>query len=327
METKRIIVFLVLVFAITFGIEFGVIYPLVEQYGYGTNATVTLAVAGVMFIPALCVVLTRLITGEGFRNSWLRPHFKGNIKYYLFAWLAPSVLITIGAVVYYLCFPEQFDPNSSYIKNTMAQAMPNADPSKMSSVMTLFVSQLALAVLFGPILNFVTCFGEEWGWRGYLLPKMAAKLPRIPMLLITGTIWGLWHAPIIAVGHNYGINCLGGTIVRILVMCLFCIALGIIFSYLCIKTQSCIPGVIAHGAVNSYAGISLFFWNGDPKFLPYLILGPTPSGLIGGIGLIIAAIIILVYWDKDEKIFHFIRLKLFQFKLFGNHKTSKQINR
>ena len=37
METKRIILFLVLVFAITFGIEFGVIYPLVEQYGYGTN--------------------------------------------------------------------------------------------------------------------------------------------------------------------------------------------------------------------------------------------------------------------------------------------------
>ena len=322
METKRIIVFLVLVFAITFGIEFGVIYPLVEQYGYGTNATVTLAVAGVMFIPALCVVLTRLITGEGFRNSWIHPHFKGNIKYYLFAWLAPSVLSTIGAVVYYLCFPEQFDPNSGYIMKTMSEVGGEL-PANMPPLKVLIIGQTITAVLFGPILNFITCFGEEWGWRGYLLPKMAAKIPRIPMLLITGTIWGLWHAPIIAMGHNYGTDYWGYPVVGIAVMCIFCIALGTIFSYLCIKTQSCIPGVIAHGAINSFAGAGLFFAATNDN----AILGPTPAGLIGGIGLIVTAIIIAIYWDKDEKIFHFICLKLFQFKLFGNHKTSKQINR
>lgn len=322
METKRIIVFLVLVFAITFGIEFGVIYPLVEQYGYGTNATVTLAVAGVMFIPALCVVLTRLITGEGFRNSWIHPHFKGNIKYYLFAWLAPSVLSTIGAVVYYLCFPEQFDPNSGYIVKTMSEVGGEL-PANMPPLKVLIIGQTITAVLFGPILNFVTCFGEEWGWRGYLLPKIAAKMPRIPMLLITGTIWGLWHAPIIAMGHNYGTDYWGYPVVGIAMMCIFCIALGTIFSYLCIKTQSCIPSVIAHGAINSFAGAGLFFAATNDN----AILGPTPAGLIGGIGLIVTAIIIAIYWDKDEKIFHFIRLKLFQFKLFGNHKTSKQINR
>lgn len=322
METKRIIVFLVLVFAITFGIEFGIIYPLVEQYGYGTNATVTLAVAGVMFIPALCVVLTRLITGEGFRNSWIHPHFKGNIKYYLFAWLAPSVLSTIGAVVYYLCFPEQFDPNSGYIMKTMSEVGGEL-PANMPPLKVLIIGQTITAVLFGPILNFITCFGEEWGWRGYLLPKMAAKIPRTPMLLITGTIWGLWHAPIIAMGHNFGTDYWGYPVVGIAMMCIFCIALGTIFSYLCIKTQSCIPGVIAHGAINSFAGAGLFFAATNDN----AILGPTPAGLIGSIGLIVTAIIIAIYWDKDEKIFHFIRLKLFQFKLFGNHKTSKQINR
>ena len=321
METKRIIIFLVLVFAITFGIEFGIIHPLVEQYGYGTNATVTLAVAGVMFIPALCVVLTRLITGEGFRNSWIHPHFKGNIKYYLFAWLAPSVLSTIGAVVYYLCFPEQFDPNSGYIMKTMSEVGGEL-PANMPPLKVLIIGQTITAVLFGPILNFITCFGEEWGWRGYLLPKMAAKIPRIPMLLITGTIWGLWHAPIIAMGHNYGTDYWGYPVVGIAVMCIFCIALATIFSYLCMKTQSCIPGVIAHGAINSFAGAGLFFAATNDNTL----LGPTPAGIIGGLGLIIAAIIILIYWDKDEKIFHFIRLKLFQLKLFGKHETSKQIN-
>lgn len=320
METKRIIIFLVLVFDITFGIEFGVIYPLVEQYGYGANATVTLAVGGVMFIPVLCVILTRLITGEGFRNSWIHPHFKGNIKYYLFAWLAPSVLSTIGAVAYFLCFPEQFDPNSGYIMKTMAEVGGEL-PAEIPSMKVLIIGQIITAVLFGPILNFITCFGEEWGWRGYLLPKMAAKMPRTPMLLITGTIWGLWHAPVIAIGHNYGTNYWGYPVVGIAMMCIFCIALGTIFSYLCIKTQSCIPGVIAHGAINSFAGASLFFAAANDNTL----LGPSPAGLIGGIGLIAATIIILVYWDKDEKIFHFIRLKLFHFKLFGKIEKSKQI--
>ena len=320
METKRIIIFLALVFGITFAIEFGIIYPLVGQYGYGTNPIVTLAVAGVMFIPALCVVLTRLITGEGFKNSWLRPHFKGNIKYYLFAWLAPSVLSTIGAVVYFLCFPEQFDPNSGYIMETMKQSGVEL-PETIPSVKLLAIAQIITAVLFGPILNFVTCFGEEWGWRGYLLPKMADKMPRIPMLLITGTIWGLWHAPIIAVGHNYGTDYWGFPVVGILMMCVFCIALGTIFSYLCMKTQSCIPAIIAHGAINSFAGAGLFFAATNNNAL----LGPTPAGIIGGCGLIAAAIIILIYWDKDEKIFHFFRLKLFQLKLFGKHETSKQI--
>ena len=320
METKRIIIFLALVFGITFAVEFGIIYPLVGQYGYGTNPIVTLAVAAVMFIPALCVVLTRLITGEGFKNSWLRPNFKGNIKYYLFAWFAPSVLITIGAVVYYLCFPEQFDPNSGYIMETMKQSGAEL-PETIPSVKLLAIAQIITAVLFGPILNFVTCFGEEWGWRGYLLPKMADKMPRIPMLLITGTIWGLWHAPIIAVGHNYGTDYWGFPIVGILMMCVFCIALGTIFSYLCMKTQSCIPGVIAHGAINSFAGAGLFFATTNN----HTLLGPTPAGIIGGCGLIAAAIIILIYWDKDEKIFHFVRLKLLQLKLFGKHETSKQI--
>lgn len=320
METKRIIIFLALVFGITFAVEFGIIYPLVGQYGYGTNPIVTLAVAGVMFIPALCVVLTRLITGEGFKNSWLRPNFKGNIKYYLFAWFAPSVLSTIGAVVYFLCFPEQFDPNSGYIMETMKQSGVEL-PETIPSVKLLAIAQIITAVLFGPILNFVTCFGEEWGWRGYLLPKMADKMPRIPMLLITGTIWGLWHAPIIAVGHNYGTDYWGFPVVGILMMCVFCIALGTIFSYLCMKTQSCIPGVIAHGAINSFAGAGLFFATTNN----HTLLGPTPAGIIGGCGLIVAAIIILIYWDKDEKIFHFVRLKLFQLKLFGKHETSKQI--
>lgn len=35
--------------------------------------------------------------------------------------------------------------------------------------------QITVAALLGPLINILTCFGEEWGWRGYLLPKMSLE--------------------------------------------------------------------------------------------------------------------------------------------------------
>ena len=35
---------------------------------------------------------------------------------------------------------------------------------------------------------------KELGWRGYLLPKLM-PLGEKKALLISGLIWGLWHAP------------------------------------------------------------------------------------------------------------------------------------
>ena len=31
-------------------------------------------------------------------------------------------------------------------------------------------------MLMAPLLNLIPCFGEEWGWRGYLLPKVAQRM-------------------------------------------------------------------------------------------------------------------------------------------------------
>ena len=37
-------------------------------------------------------------------------------------------------------------------------------------------------------------FGEEYGWRGYLLPKLL-PLGEVRASLIVGVIWGVWHFP------------------------------------------------------------------------------------------------------------------------------------
>ena len=40
-------------------------------------------------------------------------------------------------------------------------------------------------------------FGEEFGWRGYLLPRFVRKMGTVSALLAVGVIWGAWHWPLL----------------------------------------------------------------------------------------------------------------------------------
>ena len=75
---KRIAIFLGLTFVLTYIYEIFVVGNMVNKPEYASIST--LLVGSVMFIPALCVVLTRLITKEGFKDAWILPNFKGHIR-------------------------------------------------------------------------------------------------------------------------------------------------------------------------------------------------------------------------------------------------------
>ena len=295
LNTKRIIIYLGITFLLTYGYCFGVIYPLVntENVRQEIAAFAQLLIAAAMFFPAIGVLLTRLITKEGFKDAWLHPHFKGNIKIYLLAYFGPGLLTILGAAIYFLIFPERFDSECSYLATTLAASGAGAETIPVPLPM-LMVVQAFQALLLGPILNFVTCFGEEWGWRGYLLPKMSRKLPALPMLLVNGIIWGVWHAPLTAIGHNYGVGYPGFPFTGIVAMCGFCIIIGIFFSFVTMKTKSCIPAVLAHGAINSIGSIGMFFTTdgGNP------FIGPAPTGIIGGLPFIIVAVITCIFYFR-----------------------------
>jgi len=251
-----------------------------------------------MFIPAICVIITRLITKEGFQNSMIKPNFKGNVKIYLLAYFGPSILTLIGAVVYFLIFPKQFDIDCGYLAQTYKAMGVDMGLTAMPLNM-LMLSQGITAILFGPIVNFITCFGEEWAWRGYMVPKIAENMKTVPMLLVSGVIWGLWHAPLTIIGHNYGVGYLGYPFTGILTMCFFCTVIGIFMSYVTLKTQSCIPAVLAHGAINAFASIGIYFTtDGGNAFV-----GPAPTGVIGIIAFIVLDIFLVkAMMNKKETV-------------------------
>ena len=297
-DFKRILLYLGITFGLTWAYCLLLLYPTVDgEVLTGVPSIIAqLMVAACMFFPSIGVLLTRLVTREGFKNAWLRPHIKGNFKHYLLAWFGPGVLTFAGMGIYFLLFPGTFDPDCGYMKLTMAAAgMPyEAQAVPMNLLMLI---QILQAFFMAPALNFVTCFGEEWGWRGYLLPKVSKHFSTMPTLLITGIIWGLWHAPLTIIGHNYGLGYWGFPFTGIAMMCLFCVTLGIFLSYLTLKTGSCIPAILGHGAVNGIASIGIYFtYDGGNPFV-----GPAPTGIIGMIPFIVVAILMALNLKKVSK--------------------------
>ncbi|MEF9876090.1 CPBP family intramembrane glutamic endopeptidase [Gordonibacter sp.] len=295
---KRIVIFLAVTFILTWGYEFGVVYPIATGGIAGIPPVATQFVIGAaMFFPALGVLITRLITGEGFKNSLIKPRaFKKSFPWFLLAWLAPAVLATIGAGVYFLAFPQDFDPSMTAMITAQQQAAAATGtgiPTETLSLMMLV--QLPVAVVLGPVLNIFTTFGEEWGWRGYLMPKLGAKMRIVPCMLATGVIWGLWHAPLTALGHNYGLGYPGWPVMGILAMCVFCTVMGIIFSYVTIRTGSSLAAAIGHGALNAFvAATALFSVTGGNPFV-----GPLSTGIVGGSAFVVVAAVML--WDLHRR--------------------------
>lgn len=289
MTTKRILLYLGITFLITYLFEFLVIYPSVANISVASQATTQLLVGSVMFFPAIGVLLTRLVTKEKFQNAYFVPKTgKRSIPFFLFGWFGPVVLTVIGAAVYFLIFPSRFDSSMSYMAALLTASGMEATPQLTQLTV---VSQIISAILLSPLLNCLTCFGEEWGWRGYLLPKMQEKCGILPTLLISGIIWGVWHAPLTALGHNYGVGYKGFPVTGILAMCGFCIVMGIIFSYITIRTGSCLPAVLAHGSLNGFAAAPILFTDGT-NINPFV--GPAPTGIIGGCAFILCAVIMTV---------------------------------
>lgn len=272
---KRLILFIAFTFVIAW-----ILFLLVPILGmpYGTGSSILL-VAAAMFAPALGSILTRWVTKEGFQNMYLRPRFKGNIRYYLLVFFGPTLLLFVSAAIYFLILPGSFDPALTTLKELTA-----GGPAAMPAEQVLLLSLLQVIVL-GPIINIVPTLGEELGWRGYLLPKLQHFHSDRAALLVSGAIWGIWHAPVIVLGHNYGTEYFGYPWLGVLAMVIFCMVLGVIEGYITIKLQSAIPAAMIHSTVN--AGAALPVYLAKPGFNP--LLGPAITGIIGGLPLLILA--------------------------------------
>lgn len=292
-DTRRVLIYL----AFAFGIAWlaGLVVYLTggiansQELFPGTGITVVglLLPIAYMGAPAIAHVLTRLITKEGWKNVGLRLNFRKGWPYWLMAWFGPAILSVLGIVIYFLIFPQHYDPELGAVKALLAQSEAMTGVKSPITPWTLIIIQVVQAALIAPLINGLFTFGEEFGWRAYLQPKLLAMGPRKAMLWM-GVIWGAWHWPLTVQGHNFGLEYPGFPWLGMLTMVWFTFTMGTFLGWLTFRAKSVWPAVIGHAAINGIASLGVLFMRGEPN----MVLGPAPVGWIGGLALTAVGLLI-----------------------------------
>ena len=284
-ETKRLILYLAFAFGITWVIFFAYILSGNIWAADGEISAMDQFVSLGMLCPALAMLLTRYVTGEGFavtgKDSMLLGISFKDKKWlcFVFAMFLPWLYIELGNVLTLIITPNAFDIN----KPELLELADNEKP-------IIFIQPIA-AIVSGVIASFAA-LGEEAGWRGYMMPKMVKLWGVRKAVIIGGILWGIWHWPLTYVGHNFGTDYFGYPFMGFVSMCVMCVFMGIILTFVTYKSGSIWPATILHAVNNGSPSILQYFinnekvggWRSDSvvSFLIYLL----PMMLIGGFMLV-----------------------------------------
>lgn len=287
-DRKRIVIFLCFAYGIAFATALVIYFTggLTNSPKLLSNLTLAIALmaTGYMYAPTIANIATRLITHEGWSNTFLRPNFRRGWRFWLAAWLLPTVVSILGGLAYYLAFPGQFDLSLPYVRSLIAQSPQAAAMNPW----TVLLSQSVFVILLAPWMNCIATFGEEFGWRAYLLQKLL-PLGQRKALILMGVIWGVWHWPVIFMGYEYGFKYWGAPVVGPLLFMWITFVFGTFLAWVSQRGGSVWPAVLGHGAINATAALMILFINGQPNML----LGPTTVGLIGSLGYAVIALLVI----------------------------------
>ncbi len=258
----------------------------------GNQTAFTLILTLSMFAPLAAVRLAK----APLRSLGWKPNLRGNVRWYLAAWLLPPVICALGAALYYLLLPARFDgTGAAYLATLPAEAVQQLEAKGLPVSVLVLLSALA-AVTYAPFINSIPCVGEEAGWRGFLTPCLKERFGRVKGLLLAGAIWGAWHWPVIVfAGYEYGLTYWGAPVVGPLLFCVITTALGVLLSLLYEKVGSVWVCALAHGAFNAFAAIPLLFL--DPGSGYQQTIGPFANGVIGGAPMLLLAALVLLKKD------------------------------
>lgn len=263
MNTKKLVTYILCAFIPIIGI--GVLMSC------GSNVILKSLLSLVaMLLPMIAVIITQTVNKEQIFHG-LDISFKIN-RWWVIGWLLMPVLAVAVLGMTLLMPGAVWSPDSEVVKAALA-SMPEGVGLGAFIVITLMSGLFA-----GLTVNAVFAFGEEIGWRGYLLKIFKGKT-FLSTALWTGIIWGLWHAPIILNGHNYPQHPVAG----VFMMVGMCVFLTPIFMYFRLKSGSVIVPAIMHGTFNGVVGLSM------------ILVTPANDLLYGGPGL--AGLITLLLLD------------------------------
>lgn len=201
----------------------------------------------------------------------------------LAAWLALDIVLVwvLGNVLQVPGVGSLASTSQQIVANVRAAIGPGAvsasAAAQMPAPVVLIAIALASGLAAGLSVNGLFAFGEEYGWRGWLMNELRS-LGEVKANVLTGAMWGFWHAPVILLGFNYGPYRLVGP----LMMMVFCIPLSFVLWRARDFTGSLLAPAIIHGGMNASAGFFLFLVGSGNHLVrvPVGLLGAVSFGLV-----------------------------------------------
>ena len=261
----------------------------------GTAALLATGVTALLYMPMPLVagLVTERVAGNGYLigREWraLRGRFwRSYGRNALVAVMAMLAILAAGLLVAWLSgvaglpgagrlVQDDAELHARMIELTPALA---AVP-ELPGTMVLAGAGAVQGMLAGLTINGLFAFGEEYGWRGVLADELR-PLGRVRATLLTGVLWGLWHAPIIMLGHNYGDEWRWG----ILAMVVWTVPLSFLLTWTRDRTGSVLAPSLLHGCYNGVIGLFLYLIIGGN------VLIALPMGVLMGVTLAVLAAIV-----------------------------------
>lgn len=267
----------------------------IVRFGFGltsqSNAVLFTVFESVyMLFPMITALVIQAVDKQKFNHTGL-VRFKLSWAW-LFAWLLPVVMAFVCIGINGLLPGVRFEFGTEQLISqfNVPEEQQEIVRSQFSVIppQILVVSQVVSALVAGVTINALFAFGEEYGWRNYLVNALRdVKFGKAVALI--GFVWGIWHFPLIMSGHNYPNEPYWGVLMMV-VMCLMLCAIELYFT---LKTRSVIVAAIIHGTFNAISGIVIYFIVGGNDFL---------NGMTGVAGFITMAIAIAIIWVYDKYI-------------------------
>ncbi len=151
----------------------------------------------------------------------------------------------------------------------------NFDVSAFSLRTTQLVPQVIIIILIA--------LGEEYGWRGFLLPKLMNKFSLFYSSIILGLIWACWHFPAYLIGSGVPLQ------MNFMVFLLWVLLATLLISWIYYYTRSVLTSILAHIGANAAFN--------------YLFILPEFTGNMNTFWLLIlyvSVVVLVVYYVKRK---------------------------
>jgi uncharacterized protein len=189
--------------------------------------------------------------GLSFRRWQIKKSVPWAITFYaIFTLLYLTATIVLGNWLKLPGMGHLILDRQEFLKIAQATSLPLTNNLNLLYFITFLNS-----ILVGLTLNALFAFGEELGWRGYLWQQMGQfeSLSDVQRKCILGTVWGLWHTPLILQGYNFP----GQPIAGIGYMLVSCIALTFILTDFTDRYNTVIVAALIHGMINATQYLSV----------------------------------------------------------------------